>query len=112
MGTSGPHLSVQNSSGRPGNHTALLLDRPGPNNGRCGLFSLIDHKHPGAYDCFSSAAGPMKLFRKRTTQDEKVLAEARELAAQRLEQYLAARQDPPPKSLKQSISVITRLRWW
>jgi hypothetical protein len=54
----------------------------------------------------------MKLFRKRTTQDEKVLAEARELAAQRLEQYLAARQDPPPKSLKQSISVITRLRWW
>jgi hypothetical protein len=54
----------------------------------------------------------MKIFRKKVKQDEKVLAEARELAAQRLEQYVAARQDPPEKSVKKSVSVITRLRWW
>ena len=62
----------------------------------------------------------MKLFRKRikkTTQDEKTLAEARELAANRLEQYMADRRTAPPTKdslgpVKKSVSAITRLRWW
>jgi len=55
----------------------------------------------------------MKLFRKKPKkQDEKVLAEASDLAARKLEQYFADRRhllvptDPPKKS------VLTRLRWW
>jgi hypothetical protein len=54
----------------------------------------------------------MKIFRKKVKQHEKDLAEARELAAQRLERYLADRRDSPPMPLKKSVSVITRLRWW
>jgi len=57
----------------------------------------------------------MKLFRKKLNklkkQDEKVLAEASDLAGRNLEQYFADRRhllvtsDPPKKS------VLTRLRW-
>ena len=61
----------------------------------------------------------MKLFHKRIkkAQDDKTLAEARELAAQRLEQYIADRQTSPPTKdtlgpVKKSVSAITRLRWW
>jgi len=61
----------------------------------------------------------MKLFRKRPkmTRDEKTLAEARELAAKRLEQYIADRQNSLPAKdtlgpVKKSVSAITRLRWW
>jgi hypothetical protein len=57
----------------------------------------------------------MKIFRKKVSgkQDEKTLAEARELAALRLEQYFADRRtSPPEKSLKKSVNPITRLRWW
>jgi hypothetical protein len=55
----------------------------------------------------------MELFwKKLKKQDEKVLAEASDLAARKLEQYFADRRhllvttDPPKKS------VLTRLRWW
>ena len=56
----------------------------------------------------------MKLFRKKLEkQHEKVLVEARDLAAQRLEQYIADRQesqaaatDTPKKP------ALTRLKWW
>jgi len=61
----------------------------------------------------------MKLFRKRLKkdQDEKTLAEARELAAQRLEQYIADRLTSPRTKdtlgpVKKSVNAITRLRWW
>ena len=51
------------------------------------------------------------------TQDEKTLAEARELAAHRLEQYIADRRTSPPAKntlgpVKKTVSAITRLRWW
>jgi len=56
----------------------------------------------------------MKLFRKRLkNQDEKVLAEASDLATRKLEQYFADRRNLPlvtkdaPKK-----SPLTRLRWW
>jgi hypothetical protein len=56
----------------------------------------------------------MKLFRKKLKkQDEKVLAEASDLAARKLEQYFADRRNLPlvtrdaPKK-----SALTRLRWW
>lgn len=57
----------------------------------------------------------MKLFGKQLfkKQDEKDLAEARELAANRLALYNAERRDlPPAKPLKKSASPLTRLRWW
>jgi hypothetical protein len=53
----------------------------------------------------------MRIFRKKVKEHEKVLAEARELAAQRLELYIADRGNPSPKPLKKSVSAITRLRW-
>jgi len=56
----------------------------------------------------------MKLFRKKLRkQDEKVLAEASDLASRKLEQYFADRRNLPlvtkdaPKK-----SALTRLRWW
>jgi hypothetical protein len=56
----------------------------------------------------------MKLFRKKLRkQDEKVLAEASDLAVRKLKQYFADRGNAPlvtrdsPKK-----SVLTRLRWW
>jgi len=55
----------------------------------------------------------MKLFGKKlfAKQNEKDLAEARELAAVRLALYNADRRDlPPAKPLK--ASPLTRLRWW
>jgi hypothetical protein len=56
----------------------------------------------------------MKLFwKKLKKQDEKILAEARDLAARKLKQYFADRRnlsletsDSPKKS------ALTRLRWW
>lgn len=57
----------------------------------------------------------MKLFGKQLfkKQDDKDLAEARELAANRLALYNAERLDlPPAKPLKKSPSPLTRLRWW
>jgi hypothetical protein len=56
----------------------------------------------------------MKLFwRKLKKQDEKVLAEASDLATRKLEQYLADRKDSPPTASETSKkSVLTRLRWW
>jgi hypothetical protein len=56
----------------------------------------------------------MKLFwKKLKKQDEKVLAEASDLAVRKLKQYFADRGNVPlvtrdaPKK-----SVLTRLRWW
>jgi hypothetical protein len=56
----------------------------------------------------------LKLFGKKLKkQDEKVLAEASDLATRKLEQYFADRRDMPlairdaPKK-----PVLTRLRWW
>jgi hypothetical protein len=67
-----------------------------------------------AYYCFPMQQDvEMKLFRKKPSkQDKKVMAEASNLAAQRLEQYIADRRNSPavakdaPKK-----SVLTRLRW-
>ena len=57
----------------------------------------------------------MKLFGKQLfkKQEDKDLAEARELAANRLALYNAERRDlPPAKPLKKTPSPLTRLRWW
>ena len=56
----------------------------------------------------------MKLFRKKLKkQDEKVLAEASDLATRKLEQYFADRRNlPPVTSDAPKKSVLTRLRWW
>ena len=60
--------------------------------------------------------------RKKTSEevsesDEMVLAQARELAAHRLEQYIADRRISPATtdalwSIKKSVNSLTRLRWW
>jgi hypothetical protein len=56
----------------------------------------------------------VKLFwKKLKKQDEKVLAEASDLAARRLEQYIADRQNLPPATKDApKKSALTRLRWW
>ena len=56
----------------------------------------------------------MRLFwKKLKKQDEEVLAEASDLAARRLEQYIAERQDSPPVTRDAPKKpVLTRLRWW
>jgi len=57
----------------------------------------------------------MKIFGKKLfgKQNEKDLAEARELAAARLALYNSDRRNLPPlKPLKKSASPLTRLRWW
>jgi hypothetical protein len=56
----------------------------------------------------------MKLFWKSLKkQDEKVLAEASDLATRKLEQYFADRKDAPPGNRDApKKSVLTRLRWW
>jgi len=56
----------------------------------------------------------MKLFRKKLKkQDEKVLAEASDLAAHKLEQYFADRRNLPPVARDApKKSALTRLRWW
>jgi hypothetical protein len=56
----------------------------------------------------------MRLFRKKLRkQDEKVLAEASDLAARRLEQYIADRRNLPPVTTDApKKSALTRLRWW
>jgi hypothetical protein len=56
----------------------------------------------------------MKLFGKKLKkQDEKVLAEASDLATRKLEQYFADRRDMPP-AIRDAPKkpVLTRLRWW
>ena len=59
------------------------------------------------------AVPKMKLFRKRTSKkDEKVLAEARELATNRLKQYVVDRQTATKDVLRPLIKSVTRLRWW
>jgi hypothetical protein len=56
----------------------------------------------------------MKLFwKKLKKQDEKVLAEASDLASRKLEQYFADRRNlPPAERDAPTKSVLTRLRWW
>jgi hypothetical protein len=57
----------------------------------------------------------MKIFGKKlfAKENEKDLAEARQLAAARLALYNADRRDmAPAKPLKKSASPLTRLRWW
>jgi hypothetical protein len=56
----------------------------------------------------------MKLFRKKLRKrDEKVLVEASDLAAQRLEQHIADRRNSPPVTRDApKKTVLTRLRWW
>jgi hypothetical protein len=56
----------------------------------------------------------MKLFRKKLKkQDEKVLAEASDLATRKLKQYFAERKNlPAVTSDAPKKSVLTRLRWW
>ncbi len=54
----------------------------------------------------------MKLFRKTAKKDEKVLDEARELAVDRLKQYIADRQTAAKEVLRPLVKTVTRLRWW
>jgi len=56
----------------------------------------------------------MKLFRKKLRkQDEKVLAEASDLALRKLKQYFADRRNLPPVTTDApKKSALTRLRWW
>ena len=62
----------------------------------------------------AAGARKMKLFwKKLKKQDEKVLAEASDLATRKLEQYFADRRDLPPVTRDTpKKSVLTRLRWW
>jgi hypothetical protein len=56
----------------------------------------------------------MKLFRKKLRKrDEKVLAEASDLATRKLEEYFAGRRTLPPATRDApKKSVLTRLHWW
>lgn len=56
----------------------------------------------------------MKLFTKTIFKkdDDKVLEEARSLAADRLKQYIADRQTATKDVLRPIIKSVTRLRWW
>jgi hypothetical protein len=57
----------------------------------------------------------MKLFRKKLNKkDEKVLVEASDLAAKRLEQYIADRRNSAPETRQAPKKpVLTRMRlWW
>ena len=56
----------------------------------------------------------MKFFRKKLKkQDEKVMAEASDLATRKLEQYFAERRNLPPVATDvPKKSALTRLRWW
>jgi hypothetical protein len=55
----------------------------------------------------------MRLFwKKLKKQDEKVLAEASDLAARKLEQYFADRRNLLVTTDTPKKSVLTRLRWW
>jgi hypothetical protein len=62
----------------------------------------------------AAGARKMKLFRKKLKkQDEKVLAEASDLAARKLEQYFADRRNlPPVTGDAPKKPALTRLRWW
>ena len=61
----------------------------------------------------AAGARKMKLLKKLKMDDEKVLAEASDLAVRKLEQYFADRRNLPqvtgdaPKK-----PALTRLRWW
>jgi hypothetical protein len=79
----------------------------------------LQNEHPRMprmdyYGCDAAGARKMKLFwKKLKTRDEKVLAEAGDLAARRLEQYIAERRDAPPVTRDApKKSALTRLRWW
>jgi hypothetical protein len=52
------------------------------------------------------------LLEKAEKQDEKVLAEASDLAARKLEQYFADRRNLLVTTDTPKKSVLTRLRWW
>jgi hypothetical protein len=55
----------------------------------------------------------MKLFSKVISKkDEKVLDEARDLARDRLKQYIADRQTATKEVLRPLVKSVTRLRWW
>jgi len=76
-------------------------------------------QHPGKLGMgtiIADAAGArkMKLFwKKLKKQDEKVLAEASDLATRKLEQYFADRRDLPSVTREApKKSALTRLRWW
>jgi hypothetical protein len=62
----------------------------------------------------SRCPGKMKFFRKKLKQhNEKVLAEASDLATRKLEQYFADRRNLPPVTRDApKKSALTRLRWW
>jgi hypothetical protein len=64
----------------------------------------------------ADAAGTRKMkffWKKLKKQDEKVLAEASDLASRKLEQYFADRRNLPPGTRDApKKSVLTRLRWW
>jgi hypothetical protein len=63
--------------------------------------------------CAMIAGLGMKLFSKIISKkDEKVLDEARDLARDRLKQYIADRQTATKEVLRPLIKTVTRLRWW
>ena len=68
----------------------------------------------GYYSAEATGTRTMKLFRKKlTTQHEKVLAEASDLAVRKLEQYFADRRNLPPVTRDAPKKpALTRLRWW
>ena len=72
------------------------------------------NSYPAETSCAIIAGLEMKLFGKKILKkDDKVLDEARDLALDRLKQYIADRQTATKEILEPLVdSPVTRLRWW
>ena len=97
---SGARAALLHARGQP----AIRLTNSASGHARNGLLLLAD----------AAGARTMKLFRKKLDkQDEKVLAEASDLAVRKLEQYFADRRNLPPVTRDATKKpALTRLRWW
>ena len=74
---------------------------------------VTKNSYRGAAICAMIVGLGMKLFSKIISKkDEKVLDEARDLARDRLKQYIADRQTATEEVLRPLIKSVTRLRWW
>src|SRR6266851_973884 len=85
----------------------------GPTSHRAYKFSVRACCEWATIIADAAGARTMKLFRKKLRkQDEKVLAEASDLAVLKLEQYFADRRNLPPVTRDApKKSTLTRLRW-
>ena len=88
--------------------------KSGPTSHRAYKFSIRACCEWATIIADAAGARTMRLFRKKLSkQDEKVLAEASDLAVRKLEQYFADRRNLPPVTRDApKKSALTRLRWW